>query len=120
MSKSMKKDNISQILFNIIMLMFFGILFVTGTFFDEEIARTVFSPGNTVIAVITSTGLIPYFSAPMLFSGALYETLYNMRSFRGGHRIYRRRFHMRQELLRNAVSVYQQKYPGDPHCQCGA
>lgn len=73
MSKSMKKDNISQILFNIIMLMFFGILFVTGTFFDEEIARTVFSPGNTVIAVITSTGLIPYFSAPMLFSGALYE-----------------------------------------------
>ena len=46
MSKSMKKDNISQILFNIIMLMFVGILFVTGTFFDEEIARTVFSPGT--------------------------------------------------------------------------
>ena len=73
MSKSMKKDNISQILLNIVMLMFFGVLFVTGTFFDEAVARTVFSPGNTVIAVITSTGLIPYFTAPMLFSGALYE-----------------------------------------------
>ena len=73
MSRSIKKDYLHQILFNVAILMFFGILFFVGTFTDEFISQTLFSPGNTVASVITSLGLIPYFAAPMLFCGALYE-----------------------------------------------
>ena len=70
----MEKDNISRrIIPNLVMLVFFGALFLAGTFFDETIAGTIFSPGNTVAAVVTSTGVLPFFAAPMLFIGALYE-----------------------------------------------
>ena len=54
-------------------LLFFAALFVTGTFWDEDIAKILFSPGNSIAAVITSTGVIPFFAAPVLFCGALYE-----------------------------------------------
>ncbi len=73
MSNSIKKDHIYQILFNIVILLFFGVLFIVGTFWDEEIAKALYSPDNTAAVVITSTGLIPYFMAPVLFCGALYE-----------------------------------------------
>lgn len=69
----MKKTYSRQILFNIAALLFFGVLFFVGTFFDEEIAKTLYSPDNTAVALITSTGVIPFFTAPVLFCGALYE-----------------------------------------------
>lgn len=68
-----KKEYLSQILFNIAMMLFFGILFFMGSFLDEDIAKTLFSPDNTVAAVITSTGTIPFFAVPVLFCGVLYE-----------------------------------------------
>ena len=54
-------------------LSFFGVLFFVGTFLDEEIARSLYSPDNTVVTVVTSTGIIPYFMAAVLFCGVLYE-----------------------------------------------
>ncbi len=73
MSKRIKKDYLSQILFNIAILLFFGVLFFTGTFFDEDIASAIYSPSNTIAAVITSTGVYPFFAVPVLLCGALYE-----------------------------------------------
>ena len=73
MGKSIKKEYLNQILFNAAVLMFLGVLFFVGTFLDEDISKTLFSPDNTAAAVITSTGLIPYFIAPVLFCGTLYE-----------------------------------------------
>ena len=73
MNKNIKKEYLNQILFNVAILLFFGVLFFVGTFFDEDVSKTLFSPDNTVAAVITSTGLIPYFIAPVLFCGVLYE-----------------------------------------------
>lgn len=73
MNKGIKKEYINQILFNAAILLFFGVLFFVGTFLDEDISKTLFSPDNTAAAVITSTGLIPYFIAPVLFCGVLYE-----------------------------------------------
>ena len=73
MIKNIKKEYLKQVLFNVAVLLFFGVLFFAGTFTDEYISRTLFSPGNTIVSVITSLGLIPYFAAPMLFCGTLYE-----------------------------------------------
>ena len=61
----MKKTYSRQILFNIAALLFFGVLFFVGTFFDEEIAKTLYSPDNTAVVLITSTGVIPFFTAPV-------------------------------------------------------
>lgn len=73
MSKSLKKEYREQLLFNVIVLLFFGVLFFAGTFLDEDVARTLFSSNNTVVAVITSFGAVPFFMAPVLFLGVLYE-----------------------------------------------
>ena len=68
-----KKDYLSQLLFNIAIMLFFVVLFFMGTFLDEDIARTLFAPDNTVAAIITSTGVYPFFAVPVLFCGVLYE-----------------------------------------------
>lgn len=73
MSRELKKEYLGQLLLNAAILIFFGVLFFVGTFFDEEIAKTLFSKDNTAAAVVTSLGTIPYFAAPVLFCGALYE-----------------------------------------------
>ena len=52
---------------------FFGALFLIGTFNDEAIAEALFSRDNTPAAIITSTGVYPFFTAPVLFAGALFE-----------------------------------------------
>ena len=58
---------------NAAMLIFFGALFITGTFFDESISKTLFSPGIMPVELITSTGVYPFFAAFVLFSGVLFE-----------------------------------------------
>ena len=62
-----------QIILNIVMLVFFVIPFLLGTFYDETMAEILFSPGNIVVKCITSTGVYPFFVAPVLFCGALCE-----------------------------------------------
>lgn len=54
------KRHLSQILLNAAMLVFFGVLFITGTFLDESISKTLFSPGIMPVELITSTGVYPF------------------------------------------------------------
>lgn len=57
------------------------LLFLTGTFCDRAAAETLFSPDNTFIKVITSTGVYPIYAVQVLFYGALYErTLHSSKS----------------------------------------
>ena len=71
--ENLKKKNTIQIWLNISMLAFFGALFIIGTFNDEAIAGALFSPDSIPAAAITSTGVYPFFTAPVLFAGALFE-----------------------------------------------
>ncbi len=78
---NLKKKNNILIWLNISMLAFFGALFIIGTFNDEAIAGALFSPDSTAAALITSTGVYPFFTAPVLFVGALFErTLHSGKS----------------------------------------
>lgn len=70
------KDNIDQeykrlVIFNIFMIVFFGTLLAAGSFADEQIARFLYSPDNTFVKFVTSTGVYPFFAFAVLFTGAL-------------------------------------------------
>ena len=70
------KDNIDQeykrlVIFNIFMIVFFGTLLAAGSFSDEQIARFLYSPDNTFVKFVTSTGVYPFFAFAVLFTGAL-------------------------------------------------
>ncbi len=69
----MEREHKIQIWINAALLLFFGALFIIGTFTDEAVAGAIYSPGNTVVAVITALGLYPFTAAAMLFIGSLYE-----------------------------------------------
>ena len=73
MSNSKNKDFGSFVLFNVFMLTFFAVMLIIGTFNDEAIAKTLFSPDNIPIKFVTSLGVYPFFAMSVLFSGALYE-----------------------------------------------
>lgn len=63
----------SQMLFHIMLLLFFGLLFVIGTFNDEAIAKAIYMPDNLPALIVTTLGIYPYFASVVLFMGALYE-----------------------------------------------
>ena len=70
------KDNIDQeykrlVIFNTFMIVFFGTLLAAGSFADEQIARFLYSPDNTFVKFVTSTGVYPFFAFAVLFTGAL-------------------------------------------------
>ena len=71
-----KSNNYRQFIrFEFIMLIIFGCLFLTGTFLDKTAAETFFSPDITILKLITSTGVYPIYTAPVLFSGALCQRI---------------------------------------------
>lgn len=73
---AIRRSNIfGLLLFDIILLLFFGLLFVLGTFFDESIAIHLFSPDFTFVKYVTSCGVFPFFSFAVLFIGALCERI---------------------------------------------
>ncbi|MBR5091626.1 MAG: phosphatase PAP2 family protein [Ruminiclostridium sp.] len=76
----MENKKSSLILPCIIFLVLFGGLFAAGTFFDETIAGTLFAFDNTVIRILTSVGVYPFFASFVLFGGALFG-----RAFRSGY-----------------------------------
>lgn len=55
----------------IAMLLFFAALLLVGTFFDEAIARVLYSPHNVVATLVTTTGIYPFFSSVVLFMGVI-------------------------------------------------
>ena len=73
---AIKKSNyFGLLLFEIFLLLFFGLLFVIGTFFDESIASHLYSPDSTFVRYVTSCGVFPFFAFAVLFIGALCERI---------------------------------------------
>ena len=68
----MENKKTRLILPNIIYLVLFGGLFAAGTFLDKQIAESLFAFDNTVIKIVTSVGVYPFFAAFVLFGGALF------------------------------------------------
>ena len=69
----MNKNYSKRMLFNFAIMLFFGVFFLTGTFNDEDIASSIFSPDNLPVKIITSTGVYPFFASYVFFLGALAE-----------------------------------------------
>ena len=61
------------VLYHAVMILIFGIMFVIGTFHDEEIAAAVYTPGNFIATAVTTVGIYPFFAAAVLFMGVLTE-----------------------------------------------
>ena len=61
-------------------MLFFGLLFLIGTFNDQAIAEAVFSRGNIGVQLVTSAGVYPFCAAFVFLYGALFE-----RSLRSQH-----------------------------------
>lgn len=63
------------IIFDVFMIVFFGLMLVLGTFIDERTARSIYSPDNTFVKFVTSTGVYPFFAAAVLFTGAFCQRI---------------------------------------------
>lgn len=75
MSQLRSKEYRQLIIFDLFMIVFFAVLLLTGTFFDEQIATALFSPDNTLIKFVTSTGVFPFFSFAVFFMGVVCQKL---------------------------------------------
>lgn len=73
MSKDTEKGSLGIFIFYLFALIFFACFFAIGTFNDEAIAKTLFSPDNMIAKIITSVGVYPFFVFGVIFIGALYE-----------------------------------------------
>ena len=74
-----RSDKSGLLLFEIFLLLFFGLLFLIGTFFDESIAIHLYSPDFTFVKYVTSCGVFPFFAFAVLFMGALGERIIKSR-----------------------------------------
>ncbi len=71
----MKDRPAKLITLNVCMILLFALLLGLGTFFDEGIARALYSPDNIFAKLLTSLGAFPFFSFVVLFFGALCERM---------------------------------------------
>ena len=62
------------VLFCLFTLLLFILLLVIGSFYDENIATSLYNPG-TFIKYVTSIGAFPFFAFAVLFTGAIYERI---------------------------------------------
>ena len=69
-----RNRNIGLISFSLFTLLLFILLLAIGSFYDENIASSLYSP-NTFIKYVTSIGAFPFFAFAVLFTGALYERI---------------------------------------------
>lgn len=69
----MAKGKVSERIIYISMAVLFGVLLLIGTFFDEQIAKTLYSPGNVPATLVTTTGIYPFFTAIVFFLGAAFQ-----------------------------------------------
>ena len=68
-----KKYYSAQTIFNASIMLFFGALFLIGTFSDKAIADFLYSPDSQAVKLATSVGVYPFFAASVFFLGALFE-----------------------------------------------
>ena len=74
-----RSDKFGLLFLEIFLLLFFGLLFLIGTFFDESIAIHLYSPDFTFVKYVTSCGVFPFFAFAVLFMGALGERIIKSR-----------------------------------------
>lgn len=80
-----KKYYSAQTIFNASIMLFFGALFLIGTFSDKAIADFLYSPDSQAIKLATSVGVYPFFAASVFFLGALFErTVHSQKKKRSG------------------------------------
>lgn len=72
-----KRGPISERTAYIAMAVFFAVLMLIGTFFDESIDKALFSPGNIPATLITTLGIYPYFASMVFFLGVLCQRARN-------------------------------------------
>ena len=75
MKERNKKEYQTLLIFNILVLVLFGGLFVLGTFTDESIAVSLYTPNSLAAKIITSCGVYPFFAFAVLFTGVLCERI---------------------------------------------
>lgn len=76
MTKPSKQRDSQLIFFHLFLLLVFGILFIVGSFYDEAIAKALYSP-NLLIKYVSATGVFPFFAFAVLFFGALFERIHH-------------------------------------------
>lgn len=77
LAQAKDRDFKRLIIFNISVLIFFGILLLIGTFFDETISRGIYSPDNLIARMITTLGTVPFFFMAVFFTGCLLERVFH-------------------------------------------
>ncbi len=69
-----KTNDIKRLtLLNVIMIVFYAVLLLIGTFYDEKISEALYNPHGLVAMWISSIGAYPFFAFAVLFGGCLYE-----------------------------------------------
>lgn len=60
-------------LLNIFMIVFYAVLLLIGTFYDEKISEALYNPHSFAVMFISGIGTYPFFAFAVLFGGCLYE-----------------------------------------------
>ena len=79
MAKKFDKEFTKLLLFNLMMLLFFGVMLLIGSYHDEGIAKVLYSPDNIPVKILTSTGVYPFFASAVFFSGVAYQRIYRLK-----------------------------------------
>ena len=75
MEERNNKEYQTLLIFNILVLVLFAGLFVLGTFSDESMASSLYTPNSLAAKIITSCGVYPFFAFAVLFTGVLCERI---------------------------------------------
>jgi hypothetical protein len=70
-----KKYYSAQTIFNASIMLFFGALFLIGTFSDKAIADFLYSPDSQAVKLATSVGVYPFFAASVFLLGLFLSAL---------------------------------------------
>ena len=75
MKEKNNKEYQTLLIFNVLVFVFFTGLFLLGSFTDESIAASLYTPNSLVAKIITSCGVYPFFAFAVLFTGVLCERI---------------------------------------------
>jgi membrane-associated phospholipid phosphatase len=60
-------------LLNVLMIVFYAVLLLIGTFYDEKISEALYNPHGLVVMWISGIGAYPFFAFAVMFGGCFYE-----------------------------------------------
>ena len=73
MTEKKNKEFTTLIIFNVILLIIFGIMLLIGTWNDKSISETIYRDDNILSKIVTCFGTFPFFFSGVIFLGVLYE-----------------------------------------------